>query len=118
MPHIIKPQDTPPVSKKNVVIDAEPALVVHRSQLKTKSDLKNDVKNELEKRKKITEVTTDEEFKELFEMVSQLISQRDFWELPNDAALQFVYGYVVQELESRGVALPRVEKKPKTKKEK
>jgi len=118
MPHIIKPIDAPPVSKKKVIIDAEPALIVHRSQLKSDSELKTEVKKELEKRKKLSEVTTDEEFKDLFEVVSQLISQKDFWELPNDAALQFVYGYVVQEMQSRGVALPKVEKVPNKNKEK
>jgi C-terminal processing protease CtpA/Prc len=118
MPHIIKQLDTPPVSKKQVIIDAEPAVIVHRNQLKSENELKTEVKKELEKRKKITEVTTDEEFKDLFEMVSQLITQRDFWELPNDTALQFVYGYVVQEMQTRGVALPKVEKKSKKNKEK
>lgn len=119
MPHIIKPTETPPVSKKIPVIDAEPAVVVHRGQLKTNAELKKDVLAGTERRKKLTEATSDEEFKQLFEMVSQLITQRDFWELHSDSTLQFVYGYVVQEMNKRGVALPKVEKTaPESKKEK
>jgi hypothetical protein len=119
MPHIIKPTDTPPVSKKRPVIDTEPAVIVHRGQLKTDAQLKKDVLAETERRKKLTEATTDEEFKQLYEMVGQLIVQRDFWELHSDSALQFVYGYVVQEMKKRGVALPRVEDTPpESKKEK
>lgn len=113
MPRILKPFDEPTkVSKKKVVIDAEPALIVHKDQLKPDIQLKQDVLKESERRKKLTEATSDEEFKQLFEMVSQLITQRDFWELHSDSALQFAYGYVVQELNKRGVSLPKVEKTP------
>jgi mannitol/fructose-specific phosphotransferase system IIA component (Ntr-type) len=72
MPRILKPFDEPEkVSKKNVVIHAEPALVVHKDQLKTISQLKQDVLKESERRKKLTEATTDEEFKQLYEIQSR-----------------------------------------------
>jgi hypothetical protein len=90
----------------NANFTPEPALVVHRGQLKTNDELKKEVKEKIETRKKLADASTDEEFQELFNVVMGLIDKPDFWELIPDNIITKCYAYTVAEMSKRKIGKP------------
>jgi ERCC4-related helicase len=107
--------DTPKKSSSNIYFVPEPAIIVHREQLKAVT--KEEMQVKVQERKSIASATTDEEFQELFTVVSELISRKDFWELLPDHTLNVVQKYIEYELKKRNADDLKVSKKNKTKKE-
>lgn len=87
-------------------IAPEPALIVHRDQLKSNKQIKEDVSQKIETRKKLADATSDEEFQELFNVVMGLIDKQDFWELIPDSIIQKCYAYIDVEFKKRAISRP------------